>query len=55
MESLMRLLTKNPRVVGERQLAVVDLVQVFRLGDECVFLPSTHPPDEVAGGEVWVR
>jgi len=50
-----RLLTKNARVVGERQVGVVDLVKGLRLGDEGVLFPSTHPPYEVAGDELWVR
>ena len=48
-------LTKNTRVVGEWQLGVVDLDQGFGLVDEGVLLPSTHPPDEVAGLELRVR
>jgi hypothetical protein len=54
MQSL-RSVTKNARVVGERQLGVVDLSQGFGLDDEGVLLPPSHTPYEVAGGEVWVR
>jgi hypothetical protein len=48
-------LTKNARVIGERQLGVVDLVKGLQLGDEGVLLPCTHPPDKVAGVELRVR
>jgi hypothetical protein len=41
-------------MIGEWYVALLDLPELFRIGDQTVVLPSSHPGNNVTGTESWM-